>query len=316
MQLQRKILKDLEFGAKEGVDIVALSFVQKREDILKAKDILNRLNSKPFIVSKIEMGEAVRNLDEILEISDGVMVARGDLGAEFGVTKVPRVQKKIIKRANELNKPVITATQMLTSMKEHPFPTRAEVSDIANAILDGTDAVMLSDETTIGEFPLQAVEVLIDTIRDIELEYPYDKEIVATSISEEISKSAVNISKYSNIRALVTFTSSGASAKSLSKFRPKAPIFANTHSIETFRQMNLFWGVKPLFVLENPNNPTALLNDFIRKAYGKNYFVKSKNYVITMGSSTGKSGSTNLIRVLSYDSILDVIKKKSPDSHC
>jgi len=199
---------------------------------------------------------------------------------------------------------------MLTSMKEHPFPTRAEVSDIANAILDGSDAVMLSDETTIGEFPLQAVEVLVDTIVDIEKEYPYDKEIKASSISEEISKSAVNISKYDNIEAIVTFTSSGASARTLSKFRPKATIFANAHSIKTFRIMNLFWGVKPLFILKNPNNPTALLNDFIKKAYQNNYFIKNKDYVITMGSSTGKVGSTNLIRVLSYDSILEVIEGK------
>ena len=299
--------KDLEFGAKEKVDIVALSFVQTKEDVLKAKEILKKHNYEPFIVSKIEMGKAVENLDEILEVSDGVMVARGDLGAEFGVTKLPRIQKMILKKANELNKPAITATQMLTSMKENPFPTRAEVSDIANAILDGTDAVMLSDETTVGEFPLEAVQVLVDTIEDVEKEYPYSKDFNSQDISEEISKSAVNISKFDNIKALVTFTSSGASAKTLSKFRPKKPIYANSHSISTHRVMNLFWGVKPLFVLENPNNPTTLLNDFIKRAYDAGFLTDGYDYVLTMGSSTGKTGSTNLIRVLRASTIKEVI---------
>jgi len=250
--ITQKDEKDLEFGAKEGVDIVALSFVQTKDDVLKAKKILNSHNFEPFIVSKIEMGKAVENLDEILEVSDGVMVARGDLGAEFGVTKLPRIQKKILKKANSLNKPAITATQMLTTMKENPFPTRAEVSDIANAILDGTDAVMLSDETTVGEFPLEAVQVLVDTIEDVEKDYPYDKDIPTKNISEEISKSAVNISKFDNSEALVTFTSTGASAKSLSKFRPKSTIYANSHSLKTHRVLNLFRGVKPLFILKKP----------------------------------------------------------------
>jgi len=305
--ITQKDEKDLEFGAKEGVDIVALSFVQTKDDVLKAKKILNSHNFEPFIVSKIEMGKAVENLDEILEVSDGVMVARGDLGAEFGVTKLPRIQKKILKKANSLNKPAITATQMLTTMKENPFPTRAEVSDIANAILDGTDAVMLSDETTVGEFPLEAVQVLVDTIEDVEKDYPYDKDIPTKNISEEISKSAVNISKFDNSEALVTFTSTGASAKSLSKFRPKSTIYANSHSLKTHRVLNLFWGVKPLFILKNPDNPTTLLNDFIKQAYKTDVIKKDKDYVLTMGSSTGVSGSTNLIRVLKADTIEKVV---------
>ena len=306
--ITKKDEADLIFGAKEGVDIVALSFVQTKDDILKAKEILASVNSNPFIVAKIEMGKAVENLDEILSVSDGVMVARGDLGAEFGVTKVPAIQKRILRRANELNKPAITATQMLTSMKENPFPTRAEVSDIANAILDGTDAVMLSDETTVGEYPLEAVSVLVDTIINIEKEYEYEINLNARSISEEISKSAVNISKYDEIKAMVTFTTSGASAKSLSKFRAKKPIYANAHSLKTLRVMNLFWGVKPLFVLENPNNPTMLLYDFIFKANEAGFIKEGDNFVITMGSSTGKVGSTNLIRVLYYDAIEKVLK--------
>ena len=314
--ITKKDEEDLAFGAQNKVDIVALSFVQTKDDILKAKSILRELNSNPFIVAKIETAKAIENLDELLSECDGVMVARGDLGAEFGVTKVPRLQKRIIKKANELNKPVITATQMLTSMKEFPFPTRAEVSDIANAILDGSDAVMLSDETTVGNYPIEAVEVLIDTIIDIEKEYPYCKDIEAKDISEEISKSAVNISRYENIEAIITFTSSGASAKRASKFRPKAPILANSHSLEVLRIMNLFWGVKPLFVLENPNNPTALLHDFVKRAYKERLFKPTKDYVVTMGSSTGKVGSTNLIRVLSADAIEGIANSNGVNTPC
>ena len=308
--ITKKDEEDLAFGAKHSVDIVALSFVQSRDDIKKAKEILKRYNSKPFIVSKIEMGKAVENLKSILKASDGVMVARGDLGAEFGVTKLPRLQKKIIKLANKLNKPVITATQMLTSMKENPFPTRAEVSDIANAIYDGTDAVMLSDETTVGEFPLEAVQVLVDTIKDVEKDYPYNKLFEPKTTSEAISKSAVDLSAHLKKKAIITFTSSGASAKTLSKFRPSSLIYANAHEIKIFRAMNLFWGVQPLFVLQNPNNPTKLLNDFVKKAFEAGFINKKDEFVLTMGSSTGKSGSTNLIRILRQDGIKNALKSK------
>ena len=310
--ITKKDIDDLRFGAEHKVDIVALSFVQSKNDIKQAKKILKQNGHKPFIVSKIEMGKALKNLKSILKSSDGVMVARGDLGAEFGVTKLPRIQKKIIKKANQQNKPVIVATQMLTSMKENPFPTRAEVSDIANAIYDGTDAVMLSDETTVGEYPLEAVKVLVDTIRDVEKDYPYNKDFEPKDASEAISKSAVDLSKYLNKKALVTFTSSGASAKSLSKFRPRSLIYANAHSLSVLRVMNLFWGVKPLFVLENPHNPTALLNDFVKKAYSAGFIQKDSDdeFVITMGSSTGKSGSTNLIRILRNKGIKEILSWK------
>ncbi|HHH18946.1 MAG TPA: pyruvate kinase, partial [Campylobacterales bacterium] len=210
---------DLAFGATQGIDIVALSFVQDQKDILKAKQIMAKHNFDPFIVSKIETSEAIANLEEILEVSDGVMVARGDLGAEFGVTKLPRIQKHIIAVANAMNKPSITATQMLTSMKDNPFPTRAEVSDIANAVYDGTDAVMLSDETTIGKFPIQSVEVLHDTIKDVEKDYPYYKAFTTIDKSDAVSKSAVELAKNLNKEALVPFTTSGMSAQTLSKYR-------------------------------------------------------------------------------------------------
>ncbi len=292
---------DIEFGAKNDIDIVALSFVQNRKDIIKAKQVMARHNFDPFIVAKIETGEAIENLEDILSECDGVMVARGDLGAEFGVTKLPRIQKHIIEVANRMKKPVITATQMLTSMKENPFPTRAEVSDIANAIYDGTDAVMLSDETTVGKFPIQAVDVLHDTAKDAEKDYPFFKDFAPLDSSGAVSKSAVELAKNLNKEALVTFTTSGMSALSLSRYRPKQSIYAVSHSLKTHRILNLVWGVRPLFIMKPTKNPTKLLYNFVKKILDEKRVSPDKRYVVTMGSLTGKKGSTNLIRILNKE---------------
>ena len=301
---------DIEFGAESDIDIVALSFVQNKKDILKAKQIMARHNFEPFIVAKIETGEAINNLEEILEVSDGAMVARGDLGAEFGVTKLPRIQKHIIQIANKMNKPVVTATQMLTSMKYNPFPTRAEVSDIANAVYDGTDAVMLSDETTVGKFPIQAVEVLHDTIKDVEKDYPYFKDYKPKDESDAVSKSAVQLAKDLNKEALVPFTTSGTSALTLSKYRPKQSIYAVSHSIKTHRKLNLVWGVRPLFVMEPVKNPTRLLYNFVKKILDEKRVSADKRFIVTIGSSTGKKGSTNLIRILNKEGMESVLESE------
>jgi len=305
--ITKKDEADIEFGAKNGIDIVALSFVQNKKDILKAKQIMAKYNFNPFIVAKIETGEAINNLVEILEVSNGAMVARGDLGAEFGVTKLPRIQKHIIHTANEMTKPVITATQMLTSMKENPFPTRAEVSDIANAVYDGTDAVMLSDETTVGKFPVQAVEVLHDTIKDVEKDYPYFKNFTPNGESDAVSKSTVELAKNLNKEAIVPFTTSGASALTLSKYRPKQSIYAVSHSLQTHRKLNLVWGVRPLFIMEPVKNPTKLLYNFVKKILDENRVSLDKRFIVTMGSNTGKKGSTNLIRILNKDGMQSVL---------
>lgn len=299
--------KDLEFGANSDIDIVALSFVQNAKDIIKAKQIMARHNFSPFVVAKIETAEAIENLEEILEASHGVMVARGDLGAEFGVTKLPRIQKHIITIANEMNKPAITATQMLTSMKENPFPTRAEVSDIANAVYDGTDAVMLSDETTIGKYPLQAVDVLHDTIKDVEKDYPYFKSYKPRDSSDAVSKSAVELAKNLHKQALVPFTTSGTSALTLSKYRPKQSIYAVSHSLKTHRFLSLVWGVRPLFIMEPVNNPTKLLYNFIKKILEEKRINKDMRFIVTMGQTTGKKGSTNLIRILNKEGMEAVL---------
>jgi len=298
---------DLAFAAKSSIDIVALSFVQNQEDILKARAIMKSHDFEPFVVSKIETGEAITNIKEILEVSDGVMVARGDLGAEFGITKLPRIQKHIIAVANEMNKPSITATQMLTTMKENPFPTRAEVSDIANAVYDGTDAVMLSDETTIGKYPLKAVEILHDTIKDMEKDYPYFKSFDSTSNADAVSKSAVELAKNMNKEALVSFTMSGMSAQMLSKYRPKQSIYAVSHSVDTQRRLSLVWGVNPLFIMEKVQNPSQLIYNFVKKIVDENRVTMDKRFILTMGSTSGKRGSTNLIRLLNREEMEAVL---------
>ena len=305
--ITQKDREDIAFGSKNDIDIVALSFVQNSDDILSAKAIMKAHNFDPFIVAKIETGEAINNLKELLNLCDGVMVARGDLGAEFGVTKLPRIQKQIITVANEMNKPVITATQMLTSMKDNPFPTRAEVSDIANAVYDGTDAVMLSDETTVGKFPIEAVEVLHDTIKDVELEYPYFKSFNTLNNADAVSKSAVELAKNLNKEALVAFTMSGMSAQTLSKYRPKQSIYAVTHTLKTHRRLNLVWGVRPLFMMEKVKNPTKLIYAFVKKIVEEERVSMDKRFIITMGSTTGEQGSTNLIRLLNREGMEAVL---------
>jgi pyruvate kinase len=289
--------KDLVFGAKNGVDIVAISFVNSKEDILKAKKILKENNSSAMLVAKIETKQAVENLDEILETADGVMVARGDLGIEIGIEKVPVIQKKIIRKANRLKKPVITATQMLLSMVNSPFPTRAEVSDVANAVMDGTDAVMLSDETTVGKYPVKAVETLRKVILEIQNIYNYYKKYEIED-KDAIAASVADLDKGVNPKAIVCFTSSGTTVKSIAKYRPKSPIFAITHNREISRQLNLVWGVKPLFELPKIKNPEKLIEKFKELSIQMKVFNPGDKVIVTMGSLIGKEGTTNMIRLI------------------
>ena len=289
--------KDLIFGAKQGVDIVAISFVNTKDDILLAKKILNENNANPWIIAKIETKKAVENLDEILEVSDGVMVARGDLGIEVGVEKVPIIQKKIIRRANKLKKPVITATQMLLSMVNSPFPTRAEVSDVANAVMDGSDGVMLSDETTVGKYPLKAVEILKKVIIETQHIYPYYKkyEILDT---DAIAASVSDLCKGIEPKAIVSFTSSGTTVRSIAKYRPKPPIIAVTHSRETSRKLKLVWGVEEIIELPKIKSPEKLIEKFKEFSIKENLLSKGDKIIVTMGSIVGKEGTTNMIRIV------------------
>ena len=295
--ITEKDKKDLIFGAKNEVDIVAISFVNNEEDILKAKKILNENKANPWVIAKIETKKAVENIDEILEVADGVMVARGDLGIEVGIEKVPVIQKKIIRRANKLKKPVITATQMLLSMVNSPFPTRAEVSDVANAVMDGSDGVMLSDETTVGKYPIKAVEVLKKVIIETQSIYPYYKKYEIED-SDAIAASVADLCKGIEPKAIVSFTSSGTTVKSIAKYRPKPPIIAVTHSRKTSRKLKIVWGVEKIIELPKIKNPEKLIEKFKEIAKQEKILNEGDKVIVTMGSIVGKEGTTNMIRVV------------------
>ena len=289
--------KDLEFGAKEGVDIVAVSFVNTKDDIIRARNILNSFGSNPWIIAKIETKKGFDNISEILNESDGLMVARGDLGIEVGIEKVPVIQKRLIKKANARAKPVIVATQMLLSMVNSPYPTRAEVSDIANALLDGADAVMLSDETTIGRYPIKAVETLVRVILETQNIYLFYKKYEAID-SDAIAASVADLCKGMRPKAVVSFTASGTTAKNIAKYRPDVPIYAVTHSEEVSRRLSLVWGVVPFKVMGVNGEPEEYIKRLRDVVTQEGVFDRGDKLILTMGSIIGRAGSTNMIRIM------------------
>jgi pyruvate kinase len=248
--LTAKDLVDLEFALAHGVDYVALSFVQSAEDVLELRERIQAAGSNARIIAKIEKAEAIRNLDAIIDATDAVMVARGDLGVEIGVSEVPLVQKLMIAKAREANRMVVTATQMLESMIENPEPTRAEASDVANAIIDGTSAVMLSGETAVGKHPVAAVEFLDKIARSVEPSLEYESpgargEIETASI---LTHAACDIAEEMDAAAIAVPTETGATARQVSKFRPRRPIVAASANTQALRQLALDWGVIPIDV--------------------------------------------------------------------
>jgi pyruvate kinase len=250
---------DLKFGVEQGVDNVALSFVRRPEDILHLKQLIREYAGEtnehdlPRVIAKIEKHEAINNFDAILEETDGVMVARGDLGVELPAEQIPVLQKMIIHKCNLVGKPVITATQMLESMIQNPRPTRAEATDVANAILDGTDATMLSGETASGLYPVEAVRVMGRIAETIEREILYHRphlDLVldtANSITDAISQATCGIARELGAVAIITPTTSGTTARMVARCRPKVPIFAITHEVCTYRKLALVWGVKGIY---------------------------------------------------------------------
>ncbi len=307
--ITEKDRRDIEFGVKIGVDLMAISFVRDKNDILEAKRIIKEAGGNIPVFAKIEKNEAINNYDEILEVVDGIMVARGDLGVEVGVEKVPVIQKMIIKKANEKGLPVITATQMLTSMIHSPFPTRAEVSDIANAILDGSDAVMLSDETTVGKYPIEAVSMLVKTALEVETIYPYYKDLATAHIRDHaIAASATQLAQDIEAAAMIVFSESGSSAKHVAKFRPKSKIYVNSDNLSTLRKLQIVFGIIPLYVLKHYENSDEMTYEFLVKAENSNIINANERYVLTVGYPSGKGGSTNMIRTIDGNS-LEYIKK-------
>lgn len=249
--LTKKDLQDLDFGLGEGVDYVALSFVQKPEDVLDLRAKITKKTGYIPIIAKIEKPDAVKNIDDLIRVSDGIMVARGDLGAETSPQDIPILQKMIIKKCNLQGKPVITATQMLESMINHPRPTRAEATDVANAIFDGTDAVMLSGETAVGEYPVRAVRVMADIAKRAEAEMNKDEcnkldyahSMQQGEVPDSLSYYACKITDVVRPKFIVAFTLSGKTASLISKYRPSVPIIAMSPDEEVLRRLSLFWGV-------------------------------------------------------------------------
>ena len=293
--ITEKDRSDIEFGIEQGIDFIAASFVRKVSDVLAIREILEENNATHIkIISKIENQEGVDNLDEIIEVSDGIMVARGDLGVEIPTEEIPVVQKLMIKKCNEAGKPVITATQMLDSMMRNPRPTRAEVTDVANAIYDGTDAIMLSGETAAGKYPVEAVKTMATIAKRAEETIRNKKGQVnrSNNVTDAISYATCATARDLEARAILSATASGHTARMVSKFRPDCPIVATTNNEGVRRQLSLTWGVHPVMT-ENCQNTDQIIESSIEAAKAANYLNTNDLVVITAGAG----GTTNLIKV-------------------
>ncbi|WP_038055553.1 pyruvate kinase [Thermodesulfobacterium hydrogeniphilum] len=308
--LTEKDKKDLEFGLKMEVDLIALSFVNTPKDIIECKKLVEKYQKKTFILAKIETQKGVENFDEILKVVDGIMIARGDLGVEIPIERVPVIQKELVRKCKEKGKPVIIATQMLTSMINSTMPSRADISDIANAVLDGADALMLSDETTVGKYPVEAVKMMAKTIEEAEKIYFFGpEECQHVSPDFAIAYSSCILAEEIGAKIIVVFTKSGSSAMRVAKFRPKALILANVHNEEVLRRLNLVWGVYPYMVLSESNNVENMVKEFVKKAFNDKIISEEDTLVLTMGYPIGKIGSTNLIRVIKNDQLKEILSQ-------
>ncbi|MGP1486009.1 MAG: pyruvate kinase [Campylobacter sp.] len=297
--ITQKDIKDLEFGAKNGVHFVAISFVQTADDIKKARQILNSFGSNAQIYAKIEKFDAVEHIDEIIAVSDGIMVARGDLGIEVPYYSVPTIQKQIIKKANEAAKPVITATQMMLSMAEHETATRAEISDVANAVLDGTDVVMLSEESAVGINPVAVVKAMSNTIIKTQEIYPFNKfDFENYDETDMIASSTTRLAVNLGVDGILALTSSGQSAIKMSRYRPNIDIIAITHNEQTAYWLTLCWGISNSFVIAKEERLHTLMAKSIKIAVNNGCMSDTKTYIMTAGYPTGVAGSSDLIRIL------------------
>jgi pyruvate kinase len=298
--MTEKDLEDLDFGLKNNVDYVALSFVRHGSDIKKLREIVNSKNPGTRIIAKIEMLEALENLVEIATLSDGLMVARGDLAVEVGQSQLPQIQKRIIKLCNEMGRPVITATQMLDSMVENPRPTRAEITDVANAVLDGSDALMLSAESASGKHPFKCIQTMHEIILEVERtgHFYYNISLenefldVAESIAASSSLSALKL----HAPVIVCLSTTGRTAMQISNYRPKAHIVAVTHIPETLNRLELVWGIQTVLIHRYKNSEEAMEQiEKILLQYG--LCVPGDKIIVTLGLPVQQGSKTNTMRV-------------------
>jgi pyruvate kinase len=298
--LTKKDRKDLEFGLNHGVDAVALSFVRTPADVSMVKQIIAAHQSDVPVIAKLEKPQAIDHLEEILEVADGVMVARGDLGVEMAPEKVPVIQKHVIRRASAWRKPVITATQMLESMIENPRPTRAEASDVANAVFDGTDAVMLSAETASGQYPRESVSIMSRIVVEAEsntydFQFRRRREHRGLSVAETICESIAHSAEDLPMGAIAVFTETGNTARMISKYRPQAAIYAFTHMEPVVHRMNLYWGVHPVRCRQARSAEQMVSmaeQDLVRRG-----LLKPGDVLGVVAGTRQASGSTNLMRL-------------------
>jgi len=267
--------------------------------MLEARAIVDEHNGRVQLFAKIEKFDAVENIDAILKASDGLMVARGDLGIEVPFYEVPSLQKMLIKKANEASKPVITATQMLLSMTTQERATRAEISDIANAVLDGTDAVMLSEESAVGHNPVLAVETMVQTIQGAERVYPFNKfaDFKIDDATDSINEAAIRLCEDIDAWGLIGLTASGSSARKLSRYRPRRDIYAVVHDEKVAKFLTICWGVVPAFMVKK-DSLGQMMSEVMNQGIDRKVLKLDKSYILTAGDPVGVAGSTNMIRIL------------------
>ncbi|MBL1065379.1 pyruvate kinase [Streptomyces sp. 7-21] len=300
--LSEKDVEDLEFALRLGCDMVALSFVRNAEDVRDVHQVMDRVGRRVPVIAKVEKPQAVENMDEVVAAFDGVMVARGDLAVEYPLEKVPMVQKQLIERCRRNAKPVIVATQMMESMIENSRPTRAEASDVANAILDGADAVMLSAESSVGRYPIETVKTMSKIVKAAEQELlsrglqPLDEEKKPRTQGGSVARAACEMADFLGARALVAFTKSGDTARRLSRYRAVQPILAFTTEPATRNQLSLTWGVET-FVVPYANHTDEMVELCDAEVTKLNRYQPGDTLIITAGSPPGVPGTTNMVRV-------------------
>lgn len=300
--------KDIKFGAEKEYDFVSLSFVKQASDVEEVRNMLEERSSDMHIISKIEHRKAVENFDEILEASDAIMVARGDLGVEMPPAKLPKLQKDMIEKCNLAGKPVITATQMLESMTENPTATRAEISDVGNAVLDGTDAVMLSGETAVGEYPVKTARFMSEILREVESSM--DGEIHHTvkqrpsTTREIICKNVWQASHDKKAEFIVAHTTSGSTARNISKYRPETPIIGLTDQEKTERQLQLVWGVRPYYQ-ESFETVDSMIESSAKRLKDLALASEEDTLVLSAGVPASKTGTTNMMQIRELKEIID-----------
>lgn len=294
----KKDMADIAFGVQMGIDYIALSFVRSKGDVLQLKNWLKRKKADIPVIAKIENRQAVENLDDIIEVSDGIMVARGDLGVEFPTEEVPLIQKRLIQKCNLTMKPVITATQMLESMTEHVRPTRAEATDVANAVLDGTDALMLSAETAVGKYPVDSLRMMDRIIRFTETHvvHPPAADIVSGYFAQAIAEAACSSAIDIRAKTIVAFSRTGFTALLVSKFRPRVPVTGLTDKEAVCRRMNLYWGVTP-HVVKFPGNTDDMISESEKALLQKDIVKKGDSIAIIATSPFALGGKSNIMKL-------------------